>query len=108
MSEMEYNKGRAIPVTWNMVKSEFPDADINDLPYDTDGKFEIINGQPYLIEMENHGINYVPEVINFDVYDSGIICFETYHYNSGAYYTEIIERELIEFKKEKESLKHGI
>ncbi len=60
MSEMEYNKGRTIPVTWNVVKYEFPDEYIDDLEYYADGKFETINGEPCLIE-EEHGVNDIPE-----------------------------------------------
>lgn len=103
MSDMEYNKGTLIPCSWEEVKSEFPDATIDDLEYETKGRFvalldhlffrvvwEVRRGD--LLE----GLNHLKLRGNRVGYD-----FETYHYNGGAHWTELVEYNLL--KEEEKS-----
>ena len=93
MSKMEYNKGCLIPVTWEEILAEFPDADMIDLPYDTDGKYECFMGKLYRAEFEVQGGD-LDQIARATEREDGTIEFETYHYNGGAHWTEVVEQGL--------------
>lgn len=93
MSEMEYNRGKLIPIE---VDTElFSEADFD--TYRENG-FEVIDGEIYEVQWEiRRGDLY--EIARANENPDGSIDFETYHYNGGARWTEVVEQALI--KKEK-------
>lgn len=93
MSSMEYNEGTLTLSTFEYAKEIYPDADIDELEWTTDGNFAVINNKVYSVDVNSDRSYEPPEVIDFQV-DSDTIKFKTYHYNGGAHWTEIIEGEL--------------
>lgn len=111
MSEMEYNKGRLILVSIDLESfakekasfSKNKKAKTDPVGWFTDAIDDDI--LPYLIYKD-----YVFE-IDFNVRQGsledgfdrmtkdseGIFSFETYHYNGGAHYTELLEEHLDEY-----------
>ena len=99
MSSMEYNKGKLVPVTWEEIVSEFPDADKDDLPWTTEETYERVGDQFY----QTFFVVKRGELDRLDrtkVMDDGTIYFETYHYNGGAHWTEVVEKSLKKKNKE--------
>lgn len=104
MSNMEYNKGKLIPVTEDeeiIASRSVPDsvlkyhADkvdaLRDEPFQYG--YEILNGRYYTVEWEvKDGDLY--EINNLRVNEDGSLDFETYHYNGGAHWTELVESKL--------------
>ena len=85
MSDMEHNKGRLIPTG---IDLELYDEDSRDDI--EDNGLVIIDGEVYSVEWEiRRGELYGFE--RADVNSDGSIDFETYHYNGGAHWTELIE-----------------
>lgn len=93
MSEMEHNKGRLVPIsvdTEHFTEEQFDD-------YRENG-FVVIDGEIYEVEWEiKRGELY--DFAYVDEQDNGVIDFNTYHYNGGGHWTEVVQRELN--KKEK-------
>ncbi|MNW02099.1 hypothetical protein D3C71_1978350 [compost metagenome] len=59
----------------------------------TENGFVVIDGEIYAVEWEVqrgelYGFAYVDE------HEDGSISFNTYHYNGGAHWTEVVERAL--------------
>lgn len=88
MSEMEYNKGKLIPTG---IDTEMFDDDAFD-KYMENG-YEVIDGEVYDVEWETRrGELY--GFCNVKENDDGSIEFETYHYNGGGHWTELVEKKL--------------
>lgn len=101
MSQMEYNKGKLVLETrpveevaedvvtllpkWYTSKVDYFK---DDAIYDSN--YTYINGKLYRIEWEirNGELDWLR---NVHVEDNGDINFETYHYNGGGHWTEIVE-----------------
>lgn len=95
MSEMEYNKGKLVPVTREEIEKEYPEADFCDLDWTTDGKYIVLNGgQCYEPVFDVQLLGDLDDLANVDVGVNGVIYFETYHYNGGGDWTELVEEEL--------------
>ena len=88
MSEMEYNKGKLIPTG---IDTELFDDDAFD-QYMENG-YEVIDGEIYEVSWEiRRGELY--DFCNVKENDDGSIEFETYHYNGGGHWTELVEKKL--------------
>lgn len=88
MSDTEHNKGRLIPI--GVDTENFTEDDYDQ--YRENG-FVVIDGEIYEVIWEIqagelYGFAKIKE------YPCGEIDFETYHYNGGAHWTEVVEREL--------------
>lgn len=85
MSEMEYNKGKLIPT--GMGTENFTDEDWDNL-YD-EGLVEI-DGEVYSVEwIVKRG--EIPSCLNVNCNEDGSIDFETYHYNGGGHWSEVVQ-----------------
>lgn len=83
---MEYNKGTLKPVS---IDTElFNEDDFDNL---RDNGFVIIHGDVYQVDWIVKHAEEPPEVLNVKENDDGSISFETYHYNGGAHWTEVVE-----------------
>lgn len=88
MSEMEYNKGKLVPTG---IDTELFDDDAFD-QYMENG-YEVIDGEIYEVIWETRrGVLY--DFCNVKENDDGSIEFETYHYNGGGHWTELVEKKL--------------
>lgn len=88
MSDMEHNKGRLIPA--NIDTELFTE---NTFDYYRENGFEVIDGELYTVQWDiKRGELYSFERVNVD--GNGVIHFETYHYNGGAHWTELVENAL--------------
>jgi hypothetical protein len=88
MSEMEHNKGRLIPV--GIDTEHFTEEDFDSL---CDNGMVVIDGEVYEVQWEIqrgglYGFAYVDE------HEDGSISFNTYHYNGGGHWTEVVGRAL--------------
>lgn len=90
MSRMEYNKGKLFPTTLEEVLKDFPNADIDDLSWETRGEYTIINNKIFKVVWEVERGEDPPELLNVTKHSDGSVEFETYHYNGGAAWEEII------------------
>ena len=93
MSDMEHNKGKLIPVELDQKYLELGRWDLQDLLEEKG--LEMIGGQAYRVEWEIkcqdlYGFTYVEKN------EDGSIDFNTYHYNGGGHWTEVVERALEE------------
>lgn len=88
MSDYERNKGKLIPV--HVDTENFTDEDFDDLE---DNGMVLIDGVVYTIEWE---VKSKKDYEFADVKENsdGSIDFHTYHYNGGAHWTELVEKEL--------------
>lgn len=85
MSEMEHNKGKLIPV--DVDTEHFTEEDYETY---TENGFAVINGGIYEVEWEvSRGELYDFAYVTEN--EDGSIDFNTYHYNGGAHWTEIVE-----------------
>lgn len=86
MSEMERNKGKLVPT--EIDTENFSDADWDSY---TENGFAVIDGEIYEVDWEIQrgfgGIEFADVKVNED----GSIDFHTYHYNSRAHWTEVVE-----------------
>lgn len=88
MSEMEYNKGKLIPTG---IDTELFDDEAFD-QYMENG-YEVIDSEIYEVIWETRrGELY--DFCNVKENDDGSIEFETYHYNGGGHWTELVEKKL--------------
>ena len=88
MSDMEYNKGKLIPTN---IDTELFDDDAFD-QYMENG-YEVIDGEIYEVSWETRrGELY--SLCNVTENEDGSIDFETYHYNGGAHWVELVEGKL--------------
>lgn len=88
MSSMEYNKGRLIPT--GIDTEHFTEENWDDMFHEG---FVNIDGELYSVEwIVQRG--EVPTVLNVKVHEDGSIDFETYHYNGGGHWTEVVEEAL--------------
>lgn len=88
MSEMEHNKGKLIPT--NIDTELFYEDTFEE--YSENG-FVVIDGEIYAVEWEvQRGELY--DFAYVDHNEDGSIDFNTYHYNGGAHWTEVVERAL--------------
>jgi len=94
MSQMEYNRGLLIPTKIRYL-------DLTDEEYEDylDDGYACIHGQMYEVAWENQGED-LDEIARAEVYENGVIAFETYHYNGGAHWTEVVEYALKRNKSE--------
>jgi succinate dehydrogenase/fumarate reductase flavoprotein subunit len=88
MSDMEYNKGKLIQTGIDL--EQMSEEDIDDL-YEQD--IYIIDGEAYKVEWE-HRREDLYEIARAKVNEDGTIDFETYHYNGGGHWTEVVESAL--------------
>ena len=91
MSDMEHNKGKLIPVALDNKYLELDQWELEDV-LDEQG-LVMIDHQAYKIEWEIkrgelYGFAYV------DQHEDGSISFNTWHYNGGAHWTEVVEEAL--------------
>lgn len=85
MSDMEHNKGKLIPTN---IDTELFDEEAFD-QY-TENGFAVIDGEIYSIEWEvKRGELY--DFAYVDEHEDGSISFNTWHYNGGAHWTEVVE-----------------
>lgn len=88
MSDMEHNKGRLIPTG---IDTELFDEEAFEAY--TENGFVVIDGEIYKVEWEiQRGELY--DFAYVDVNEDGSINFNTYHYNGGAHWTEVVENAL--------------
>lgn len=88
MSQMEYNKGILRPM--NIDTEHFSEDDYEDC---FDNGMVDIDGELYMVDWEVKSGD-LPEIKNVTVDESGFIHFETYHYNGGAHWSEVVESAL--------------
>lgn len=89
MSQMEYNKGILRPM--NIDTENFSEDDYEDCFHN--GMVDI-DGELYMVDWEVQR-GELPDIKNVTVDEStGFIHFETYHYNGGAHWTEVVESAL--------------
>lgn len=106
MSEFERNKGKLTPVymTEN-TKEQFATQVINgELPSYYDSYWEMLfdNAEEYgyaeigdkLYRLEMEDVDDDAEYCNVTKNDDGSFSFESYHYNGGAHWTELLEGKL--------------
>lgn len=86
MSDMERNKGKLIPV--NIDTENFTDEDFDTL---FENNIYIIDGEPYEVVWEVRRDTSSSDFADVKVNEDGSIDFHTYHYNGGAYWTEVVE-----------------
>lgn len=95
MSRYEYNKGVLTPTTWEDIKSDYPFVeDDEDLEWGTDQNYVKIKNVYYKVSWEVNAGEIAPELINLRGHVDGSLEFETYHYNGGAHWTEVLEEKL--------------
>lgn len=94
MSDMERNKGKLIKTSMSVVEFLYPDVDIDDLEWETDGKYVCISGQVYEVVWEIERDTDCSYFVDVKVNDDGSIDFHTYHYNGSAHWTELLEGKL--------------
>lgn len=88
MSQMEHNKGRLVPTH---IDTELFDDDAFEA-YSENG-YVVMDGEIYSVEWEIKGGElYGFADVSQDRY--GNIEFNTYHYNGGAHWTEVVEEAL--------------
>ena len=108
MSQMEYNKGKLVLETrsveevaeevvvllpnWYTSKVDYFN---DDAIYDSN--YTYINGTLHRVEWEVRK-GELDELRNVEVEDNGDINFETYHYNGGGDWVEVVESCLKEIK----------
>ncbi|MNC02955.1 hypothetical protein D3C81_2033320 [compost metagenome] len=90
MSEMEYNKGVLIPTH---IDTEHFGEDEYDTYRELDG-FEVIDGEIYEVNWEIRRGTLEDGFARVTTKNNGEIHFETYHYNGGAHWTEVVENKL--------------
>lgn len=89
MSEMEHNKGKLIPI--NLDLENYDEDTIEELLHDNG--WELIDGEVYSVEWEvKRGELY--DFAQVKKNDDGSIDFNTYHYNGGGHWTEVVENAL--------------
>lgn len=103
MSYMEYNKGKLFPTTMgydelfnylggvldNISDGYSREEWCRDNCYNSN--FEVIDGKIYKVVWEVKGGDELPELLDLTRHSDGTIEFETYHYNGGAHWTEVVE-----------------
>lgn len=90
MSDMEHNKGKLIPTN---IDTELFDEEAFE-QYSENG-FVVIDGEIYSVEWEiKRGELYDFAYVNQN--EDGSIDFNTYHYNGGGHWTEVVEGALNE------------
>lgn len=95
MSSMEYNKGVLFKSSFDEALKEYPDADIDDLEWDTGSNFVCIDGRVFKVKWDSkNNYDWEPEINNVSKNDDSSFSFETYHYNAGAHWTELLEGKL--------------
>ncbi len=106
MSQMEYNKGKLLPTKTsydnlfkelggepsNISEGYTKEEWCRDNCYD--GDYEILNDKIYKVVWEVRRGEEPPELMNLTKHSDGSVDFETYHYNGGAHWTEIVEAKL--------------
>lgn len=90
MSEYERNKGKLIPV--DVDTEHFTDEDFETY---TENGFAVIDGEVYEVQWEVKSESDAPDFSDVRVNEDGSIDFHTYHYNGGAYWTEVVEKALL-------------
>lgn len=95
MSEMEHNKGTLLEVTWEAIALAYPEADPDDLEWTTEENFVCIGDKFYHVkfEVKRGDLDYINNLTDLGL---GLYEFETYHYNGGAHWTELVEKKLKE------------
>lgn len=88
MSDMEHNKGKLIPTN---IDTELFDEDA--FEQYTDNGFVVLDGEIYSVEWEiKRGELY--DFAYVDEHEDGSISFNTWHYNGGGHWTEVVEEAL--------------
>lgn len=89
MSDMEHNKGKLIPV--NLDLESYDEDALDELLHDNN--WCLIDGEVYSVQWEvRRGELY--DFAQVKQNDDGSIDFNTYHYNGGGHWTEVIENAL--------------
>jgi len=89
MSDMEHNKGKLIPI--NLDLENYDEDTLDELLHDND--WQLIDGEVYSVEWEVkrgelYGFGQAKQN------EDGSIDFNTYHYNGGGHWTEVVENAL--------------
>lgn len=90
MSELERNKGKLIPVTLADILIEYPNIEVDEIDYNTDGKFITHDGQYYRVIFEvesSHDLCMSHVSKNSD----GTIDFHIIHHNGSCSWTELLD-----------------
>jgi len=99
MSQMEHNKGVLRPVTNEEIEAlniDVPDyyTDLEEyLRCNPEFGIHFIDGKPYKADLEISSAELY-EIKRAEVKENGDIHFETYHYNGGGHWTEVVESAL--------------
>lgn len=86
MSDMEWNKGKLIPVGIDL--ENYDEDSIEELLHDND--WHLIDGEVYSVEWEVKR-SELYEFSHVKENEDGSIDFNTYHYNGGGHWTEVVE-----------------
>jgi len=95
MSQMEYNKGTLVETELVDILVQYPEADPDDLEWTTDQEFVKIADRYFFVKFDNKR-DELEEINNLTDEGLGVYKFETYHYNGGAHWTELVEKKLKE------------
>lgn len=90
MSRMEHNKGILRPTgidTEHWTEENYEDAYSNGLVE--------IHGELYTVEWEKRCAELSNGFNNTVVDADGVIYFDTYHYNGGGHWTELVEAKVV-------------
>lgn len=91
MSDMEHNKGKLIPVALDNKYLGLEPEELEDVLYELG--LVMIDHQAYSVEWEiQRGELY--DFAYVDTNEDGSINFNTYHYNGGGHWTEVVEEAL--------------
>lgn len=100
MSENERNTGKLVPIEMTLSKVRtlcpnwaYPLEDERDwreaLGETYDDKYVQLNGKWY--EVVDHRCDDEFHRVRVEVGEDGVISFDTFHYNGGAHWTEVVE-----------------
>lgn len=98
MSSPERNKGSLTPVTKQEVLSEFPNADFDDLRWDTNDKYLSISGTIYKVDFEVNGDTDSVYFSDVHRYPNGQITFHSIHHNGSQGLEEVIDDALLKLQ----------
>lgn len=94
MSSLEYKKGKLMPVTKEEILGEFPKADVNDLEWDTKGKYIFSNDGFYRVEYSHNENDSSPNFSYMNTNKDGSIDFHCQYYNGGTCLLDLVDEYL--------------
>lgn len=104
MSDYEYNKGKLIP--FGDIDEDRAKSIVGTTPSWADSALEAIlesgedyglvkiNDQWFKVDFEVRRGQMLDEFCSIAKHDNGVIEFASQHYNGGAHWTEVVEKEL--------------